>query len=421
MKQFGSYLFVSNQFQNELDKLSFISPQETNKKLKIPNTFDGRIIWSSYLKPILELNDCVSCWAFVSTYVLASRLSIYTLGKYNLTLSPSKMIFTDKFNIEKVKSNMNEGKPFDYLLENQKSNINKCRQESLIYAWKYLFISGVPESSCLKNDTIVNNLYTSKQLFGSSYDVCPNQQNEIVHHRINGYYYVPGSISKNKYFPDGNEENIRREIYKWGPVSSSMKIFKDFIDWDGNGIYIWNKKELIEDTGIGLSVVIIGWGLENEIPYWIVQTPWYKNWGDKGSFKILRGVNHCEIEENVIVGFPTLPAIRLFIEYPILYSVDDFILRSLWSVHDTGLKTTTLEKVLLQKPNKYSADNSFFIYEPSSWPDFSKFIAAFPESFVYNLKMIEQYQPFIEENYYEYIWYLIFAILLLLLLFKIKQ
>jgi cathepsin B len=419
MKKFGTNLFVSNEFQNQLTKLSFMSPQNNNKLRKSPNSFDGRVVWRDYLKPIIEQNECISCWAFVSTYVLASRLSIYSLGKYNFTLSPSKMIFTDKFDIDKVKSNMNEGKPFDYMIKNEKLNINKCRVDSLLYAWKYLFITGVPESSCLKNDKIIHNLYTAKQLFGSSYDTCPTDNNEMIHHRINGYYYVPGATSKNNYFPDGNEENIRNEIYHWGPVSSCMKIFNDFLNWDGKGIYIWNKKEEIDDTGIGLSVVIIGWGEENLIPYWIVQTSWSKSWGDNGCFKIVRGYNHCEIEENVVVGFPTLPSIRLFIEYPILYSIDDFILRSLWSVNDNGYKTTSIEKVILNKPNKYSFDNTYFMYDPSSWTDFSKMIAGDSKTFHYNLKSKED---FMDDEYdivpfcNNYLWYLLLSIVVLILL-----
>lgn len=401
----GTYLFVSNEFQKELLNQSLISSHhQKNSKIESPRSFDGRIVWNKYLRPIMEQKNCISCWAFISTYVLASRLSIYTLGEYNFILSPSKMIFSDKFDINKVKSNMNESKPFDYIGENEKRKVNKCRVESLLYAWRYLFIAGVPESYCLKNDNIIDNIYTATQLFGLSYDTCPNDKNEIKNHRIDGYYYVPGSISKNKFFPDGNEENIRNEIYKRGPVSSVLKIFKDFMNWDGKGIYIRNKKEEIEETEIGLSVVIIGWGEENSIKYWIAQTCWSKSWGDNGSFKIIRGYNHCEIEENVIVGFPTLPSIRLFIDYPLLYSVDNFILRSLWSINDSGYKTTSIEKVILNKSNTYSYDNTHFVYKPSSWPDFSKLIAAESNTFFYYLKKKEEFliddQIFINKLYY---------------------
>ncbi|EYC28865.1 hypothetical protein Y032_0007g3465 [Ancylostoma ceylanicum] len=54
------------------------------------------------------------------------------------------------------------------------------------------------------------------------------------------------------------------------------------------------------------AVKIIGWGKENDVPYWLVANSWNTDWGEDGYFRILRGENHCDIEKAVVVGLPRL-------------------------------------------------------------------------------------------------------------------
>ena len=49
----------------------------------------------------------------------------------------------------------------------------------------------------------------------------------------------------------------------------------------------------------GHAVEMIGWGTENGTPYWLIKNSWNDQWGDKGTFKILRGSNECGIEGDV--------------------------------------------------------------------------------------------------------------------------
>ncbi|PIO53624.1 hypothetical protein TELCIR_25035, partial [Teladorsagia circumcincta] len=46
----------------------------------------------------------------------------------------------------------------------------------------------------------------------------------------------------------------------------------------------------------GHSVKIVGWGKERHIPYWIVANSWGTGWGEGGFFRIVRGINDCNIE-----------------------------------------------------------------------------------------------------------------------------
>lgn len=87
----------------------------------------------------------------------------------------------------------------------------------------------------------------------------------------------------------------------------------------------------------GHAVRIIGWGVEDKVPYWLVANSWNTDWGDNGRilkthlprtvflprmifyldlrrkiiqlifagfFKILRGKDECGIENDINAGIP---------------------------------------------------------------------------------------------------------------------
>jgi len=49
---------------------------------------------------------------------------------------------------------------------------------------------------------------------------------------------------------------------------------------------------------------MIGWGVEDYTPYWLMVNSWGEQWGDRGMFKILRGTNECGIESSPTAGVP---------------------------------------------------------------------------------------------------------------------
>jgi len=415
-KNYGTILFSDLRVQNILKsiKLDNTSHQEI-LKINVPSSFDGRIVWKDYIYPIEDQLSCISCWAFTTLFSLACRLSIYTKGHYKEPLSKAKIIF-QKNNLvwSDVKENLSKGIPFDIYTKAKNEQINECSENSIIETWQYIYSFGVPEEKCVDDKTKITSLFKGQYLFGDTYDECPNTGENMIHHRIGGYYYVPATQSKSILFPSGTEENIRREIYHWGPCVSAMRVFDDFLNWDGKGIYIWDGISK-ETKNVGHSIVLIGWGEDNGVPYWLCRNTWGEEWGEKGYFKIIRGVNMCEIEENVFVGYPTLPAIKLYIEHPILYRFDDFILRGKWGILDNGYKITTYEKMM--KRDKKAKKIPDFIYDLKYWPNFSKLIAAELETIEFKNKLVESFGIYtVKNNSVDYvIYFLIFLIVLKIL------
>jgi C1A family cysteine protease len=397
-KSVGTDLASSPSFIAKFNSLLKQNIEKEKMKIDfdVPRSFNGKKVWKNYIREARSQGLCGSCWAFASLFVLQTRLSIYSKGKYNYNLSPAKMIFcsiTDKSYeedfIDGLKNNMRQGNYYDF--KKDIVNNNKildvtygCEGQNLINAWQFLYRFGSPENSCFlygdesefeNNETpdltSTDNVPDACSIYArNTYDFCPSSKRNMTTHRSGGFYFVPGAKSTIEGRESGTEYNIRKEIYKWGPCTTGIMIYKDFLDWDGRGIYVYDGRS--EKIG-GHAVVLMGWGEENGRLFWLVLNSWGTDWGkNDGYFKVLRGVNHCEIEENVIVGVPNIPAIRLFLDYPLLYQKEDLVGQILWKINDNGIKETTYENLSLGKI-KNGEKQSY--YSIKSLPNFYEFIA----------------------------------------------
>ena len=78
------------------------------------------------------------------------------------------------------------------------------------------------------------------------------------------------------------------------PVSAAFTVYADFPTYK-SGVY----KHTTGQALGGHAVEIIGYGTENGEDYWLVKNSWNEQWGDAGTFKILRGSNECGIEDDI--------------------------------------------------------------------------------------------------------------------------
>ena len=155
-----------------------------------------------------------------------------------------------------------------------------------------------------------------------------------------------------------------------------------------------------------------------------MKNSWGENWGDNGYFKMLRGKNHCEIEENVIVGNPDFffpldydkPSLSvkrsgrptLYIKGETDKSVEDSVkLHS--SINQPGgginLETGYSRRIEAVMP---WVDFSRPV-QLEDLPDFDKFVAGVDS----NIKNIQKK----EKKNYEILYIIIFSILNIILIF----
>jgi cathepsin B len=90
-------------------------------------------------------------------------------------------------------------------------------------------------------------------------------------------------------------EKIKSELVAGGPLSCAFTVYSDFPTYK-SGVY----QRTAGSTALGgHAVEIIGYGTESGTDYWLVKNSWNEEWGDGGTFKILRGKNECGIEDEV--------------------------------------------------------------------------------------------------------------------------
>lgn len=84
-----------------------------------------------------------------------------------------------------------------------------------------------------------------------------------------------------------------------GPIEVSFTVYADFEAYK-SGVY---EHKTGSELG-GHAVKMLGWGVEDGTPYWLVANSWNESWGDHGFFKIIRGKNECGIEASAVAGAP---------------------------------------------------------------------------------------------------------------------
>ena len=287
------------------------TPKPKLSKKKLPKEFSPFTSkWGAYLSPIQDQGLCGSCYSQATVSSLADRFSLLTNGYFKPILSAYEPVvcngvISSKIDIDK-KSDELQVKMFAH-------SSAACTGNTIENIMGFLYAYGTVDSSCFElgilkkyglnlESTIKtpNELPYCSEIIGKKYNYCTDRKTIARFFRCVAYYEVYPEI-----------EYIKQEIYRWGPVVSGMIVYESFLkEYDGNTIYMGPKNDKDNEEG-GHAIRIVGWGTENNIPYWLVANSWGVDWGLKGYFKIKMGV--CDIEKNVMALIPDIEGFPLHI------------------------------------------------------------------------------------------------------------
>ncbi|KAH0574834.1 Cathepsin B [Spironucleus salmonicida] len=190
---------------------------------------------------------CGSCWAFSSVNQLSDNRCIQKLDKIRVQLSEQHTVSCDPISMG-------------------------CNGGQMQNVQHHLLVTGTVKDSCIP--------YTS----GVSGDSgkCPSKCKDGSEQE-----FIKSAKSENICT---DQNSIKVGVTK-GVVQTSFHIYTDFMYYI-NGIY-----EHTQGYKEGShAVMIVGYGEENNTPYWIVKNSWGKDFGENGFFRIVRGQDECGIE-----------------------------------------------------------------------------------------------------------------------------
>jgi cathepsin F len=90
-----------------------------------------------------------------------------------------------------------------------------------------------------------------------------------------------------------NEVTIKNYLYNNGPITAALNA--NTLQYYRGGIV-----NVSCSRKVNHAVTLVGYGSSNGMDYWIVKNSWGPYWGDKGYFKIRRGVGMCGINTYVV-------------------------------------------------------------------------------------------------------------------------
>ncbi|XP_066151189.1 cathepsin B isoform X2 [Euwallacea fornicatus] len=255
------------------------------ENVKIPTSFDARIQWPHCptIKEIRDQGSCGSCWAFGAVEVMSDRVCIHTQGKTHFRFSSDDLISC----CYTCGMGCNGGFPgaaFNYWV-----------RKGIVSGGSYNSHQGCRPYEIPPCEHHVNG--TRPPCTGDD-----NKTPKCVHGCESGYginYAEDKHFGSKSYSISSRVEQIQTEISTNGPVEGAFSVYADFLNYK-KGVYQHVSGGFLG----GHAIRILGWGIEKNVPYWLVANSWNSDWGDKGTFKILRGEDHLGIESDIVAGLP---------------------------------------------------------------------------------------------------------------------
>lgn len=249
----------------------------------LPENFDSREQWPNCasIKEVRDQSACGSCWAFGAATAMSDRVCIASGQKDQSRLSTQD------------------------LLECCKSCGNGCSGGMLYASWAYWKRSGLCTGDVFGDPKTCKPYAFPPCNHHSSgpYDDCSKHNYESPSCKSsceNPEYKIKYKDDKNfglSVYSVSGEKSIMKELVTHGSIEAAFSVYEDFLTYK-NGVYQHKTGRILG----GHAIRIIGYGVDNGTKYWLCVNSWNESWGEKGTFKILRGHNHCDIESQGVAG-----------------------------------------------------------------------------------------------------------------------
>ncbi len=120
------------------------------------------------------------------------------------------------------------------------------------------------------------------------------------------YTTQPGSVRQVGGAGAYGVRQMQLELVRGGPGVVSFLVMNDLFAYAG-GVYSPSAAAIAVGSH---AVSLVGWGVDQGLPYWLCQNSWGSGWGEGGFLRILRGADIGRIESSsgLLVIQPVVPA-----------------------------------------------------------------------------------------------------------------
>ncbi|XP_063695664.1 cathepsin L-like proteinase [Culicoides brevitarsis] len=204
-----------------------------------PESFD----WSDVDVPVKNQRSCGSCWAFASVASVEYRYKKFFNKSY--TLAEQELVDCD---------------------------VGGCKGGRSDVALEYVRNNGLS--------------------FEKDY---PYKAVEEECHVPNNEPKAPVTV-KNVYKTAKDEVTFKDHFYQYGPLVVYYFADKNFQSYK-KGVFMSDTCNL-PNSKINHAVLIVGYGNDNGLKYWLARNSWGKNFGEDGYFRIVRDANMCNMAKH---------------------------------------------------------------------------------------------------------------------------
>jgi C1A family cysteine protease len=228
--------------------------QYSYQQIKVPSSIDWRTLGA--VTPVKDQGQCGSCWSFSATGAMEGAWSI-TTGNL-VSLSEEQLVDCSK----------------------RYGNLG-CNGGLMDNAFQYATDNGM----CVESD------YPYTASTGSSGSCQSTCDPEVT---VKDCADVPA-----------NNQLALKEAVSFGPVSIAIEADQRIFQSYSSGVITSSTCGTELDHG----VLIVGYGTENGVDYWLVKNSWSTTWGDEGYVKIERSDSTNDIGICGIAAQPSFPIV----------------------------------------------------------------------------------------------------------------
>ncbi|EYB90410.1 hypothetical protein Y032_0220g2503 [Ancylostoma ceylanicum] len=245
---------------------------------KLPESYDARERWPQCksIGTIRDQSKCGSCWAVSAAGAMSDQLCVQSNGTIKVLISDADLLAC----CDPCGFGCQGGfalKAYDYMKHEGVCTGGRYKQKDVCMPYPY-FPCGKHKDQPYYSECPPHYFPTPK---------CRKK----CQRKYGKSYYDDKYFAKTSYMISKDEEKIKQEIYKHGPVSASFEIYTDFLNYK-EGIYVvchyipvHNSSHHTAGQKEGSHAIkIIGWGRANDTDYWLIANSYNTDWGENGMY-----------------------------------------------------------------------------------------------------------------------------------------